>query len=531
MIITVSVFVFLGACVLGAELWIRHKIRAVIEKEAAALTDSGMSVGVGRISVNIPTRSVTVRDITVKSQNNDPNKRGFTIVSLDAGVAKISLRGIGYKKNDGKPALKASSIAIDAPHATLVTKGETAESGNAGDGKSLQQIFSEKLNSITVGGIAVSDIDLDYVAWNDNGDNTRLGVENGNLEIDGFMIDPLTPAEGRVLFSDDVRLTAGRVSYGYDAGDFILRADTLSAHAAAGNFSLKTIALIPQYPKDEFAQKSKKHQDWTEFALNELKCTGVDYAGLINNNTLSVDSLSFAAGHLASYKNRQVWQEPRVKPMLYQTIQDLPIAVAIKEIVFADLDIEYYELAQEGDTQGVVTFTNGAGTVRNLTNIAEGHDRFCTVDMSAGLMGNGRMHALFHFPVSADDDHWDVRGSLGNTDLKTLNAAIEPLANVKIKSGTVESVDFHIAGTSVHSHVELTMLYNDLSVAFLKRHEDGRERKFLTFIADGMVLHKDNPGHHGKVRTGEAEFERDPHKSMYNYLWKSLFAGVKKTVI
>ncbi len=528
LVIAGSIVIFLVACMFGVELWLKHRIRAAIEKEAAALTGSGIDVGIGRISVSLAKRSVTVRNIHLKSQNNDPGHAGFTLVSLDAGVERVSLRGVGYKKRNGKPALSAASIVIVAPYATVVTQGEKPDAGTPE--KTFQQSITEKLRAIAVGEIRISGTKLDYVAWKDEQDGTRIGIENGDLKVEGFMIDSLPAAAGKILFSDDITFTAGRVSYGYGAGDFVLQVDTVSLNTADRTFSLKTASLIPQYPKDEFAQKSPKHSDWTEFTLRGLTLAGVDYAGLVNNKELAVDSLTFASGHVASYKNRQVWQEPRVKPMLYQTIQSLPLGVDIKRMSFAGLDIEYDELAAGGDSPGTVFFTKGFGTAQNITNIADGHDRFMTIEMTANLMDNGPLHAVFLFPVSPQDDHWEAKGRLGKMDPAALNRAIEPLANIKIKTGTIHSVDFHITGTLAQSHTTLTMLYNDLSVAFMKKHE-AKERKLMTFIADEMVLKKDNPGHNGKVRPGEGDFTRDPHKSMYNFMWKSLFQGIKSTAL
>ena len=52
----------------------------------------------------------------------------------------------------------------------------------------------------------------------------------------------------------------------------------------------------------------------------------------------------------------------------------------------------------------------------------------------------------------------------------------------------------------------------------------------LTTIANGMVLHRDNP-EGGKLRIGHGFYARDPQKSFWNYLWKTSFAGVTDIVM
>ena len=74
------------------------------------------------------------------------------------------------------------------------------------------------------------------------------------------------------------------------------------------------------------------------------------------------------------------------------------------------------------------------------------------------------------------------------------------------------------------------MRYNNLQIAILHKKDPERERELLTTIANGMVLHRDNP-EGGKLRIGHGFYERDPQKSFWNYLWKTSFAGVTDIVM
>ena len=156
-----------------------------------------------------------------------------------------------------------------------------------------------------------------------------------------------------------------------------------------------------------------------------------------------------------------------------------------------------------------------------------------TVDLDATFMRSAALHAKFLFPVSATDDHWELTGRLGAIDMSAFNRALEPLVNVRITSGVLQSLDFHITGTLARSRSNVTMKYNDLQVAFLDRHDHTRTRKFLTFLADDLLIRPDNPGHNnrGRLRTGEGDHAHDPERSMWNYIWRSLLPAILKTVI
>jgi hypothetical protein len=107
---------------------------------------------------------------------------------------------------------------------------------------------------------------------------------------------------------------------------------------------------------------------------------------------------------------------------------------------------------------------------------------------------------------------------------------IEPLTKIKVISGEVESLNFRITGNARQSQTDLLFLYEDLKVRLLKE-KDGevRVRSFLTDLANGILLIKSNPGSRGE-RKAEATAERDVYRSQFNYLWRSIVAGLKKTI-
>lgn len=529
LIIISAVFAFIAVAVLGAELWAKTKIRTTIEREAFAVAGTEVKVRVGRVGVSIPAMTVSVRSVTLKSQNNNPSHRGLTLVALDAGVKKIVLRGVGYRKTEGKPALSAKSLIIDTPFGTVVTKSdeEQAATQQPSEKKSFQEKITERLSSVAVDKIEVRNAGLDYVAWTGN-ENTRAGIIDGRLTMDGFRIDSL-PMADRLLFCNAVELAVGTASYGFGAGSMVAEADTVSVDSR-GRLSVAAFRLVPQYPKDSFAQQADG-KDWTQVGISALDVYGIDFLRLINDRALVVDSVSLGAADIGSYKNKQVYSEKLEKPMVWQTVQGLGLPVDIRKISFDNVSVQYDELSETGLAPGVVKFSHGKGTVWNMTNIVEGHDPYFRVDVSALLMESGQVEARCLFPVSPENDHFEVQGMVGKTDMTAFNPVLEPLMNIRINSGMMNGLDFDLQGSLEQSHIKLTMLYNDMSVSLLKKNDLSQERGFLTFMADDIFIRRDNPGNNGKVRSGEGNHKRDPYKSMYNYMWKSFIPGIIKIVI
>jgi hypothetical protein len=524
-----SVLLVVLIVMLGTEAWARHKIRTVIEKEAIAVAGTPVTVRVGKVGVSLATRSVGIRNITLKSQNNDPSEAdSVAVVSLDGRINRIALRGIDFRKTGGKPALSAQKLLIDAPHGTLVT--QTIEKKHPkGVKKDLREAVTERLNSVAIEQIEIRAADVEYVTGMATDRQRRYKLAGGELTANDFRIDTL-PAADRILFCKNIGLDVAALSYGYAAGAMIAEVDTLSARSE-GVFSAAALRLVPQFAKDEFAQKSKGHKDWTQVEISDMQGSGVDFRRIIAGEIVSVDTISIAAADIENYKNKQVYQEPVNKPLLWQTLQNMAIPVDIRRVGFGDVTVRYDELSPSGTTPGTVRFTEGRGEMLNVTNITEGHDPYFTVRVSALLMNNAPVSATCFFPVSPALDHFRVTGTVGKSDMSSFNSAITPLMNIRVDSGVMNGLSFKLDGNSVRSHIEMTMLYEGLSVSLLKSHDHSREREFLTFVANDMLIKQANPKAGERVRTASGSYTRDPHHSTFHYIWKSFVPAIAKTML
>ncbi|MDR0907853.1 MAG: hypothetical protein LBM63_04525 [Rikenellaceae bacterium] len=528
-IATGSVLLFLLIIMLGAEAWARHKIRTTIEKEAIAVAGTPVTVRIGRIGVSLTGRSISIRNITLHSQNNDPVKAdSAVIVSLDGVVEQISFRGIGYRKTGGKPALSAYEVVIDTPQGTLVTRA-IEKHRSEGEKKDFRQTVTERLNSVVVGRIEIHDAGVEYVRWISDNDERRFKLTGGKLTANDFRIDS-TAAADRILFCKNIELHVTSARYGYGAGTMVAEADTLSA-SSAGALSMAALRLVPQFAKDEYAQKSKGHKDWTRVEVSDVQGWGVDFRRMIAGEIVAADSISIAGAEIGNYKNKQVYREPVNKPLLWQSLQNLPITLDINKIDFTDVAFRYDELSETGTTPGTVRFSGGKGEMLNVTNIAEGHDPYFTVRVSALLMDSGQLDATFNFPVSPALDHFRVTGTLGKSNMSSFNSALTPLINIRVDSGVMNGLSFELDGTQTSSHIEMTMLYDGLSVSLLKSRDHSRERDFLTLVANDMLIRNANPTADGRVRTASGHYTRDPHRSTFNYIWKSFVPAITKTVL
>lgn len=360
----------------------------------------------------------------------------------------------------------------------------------------------------------------------------RTRIHNGITLQTGSLILDLTPGSNNSSLSGrDLVVDLSQFQYALDDGDNQLSIDSL--HLDTHDRMIRTVglALLPQLPQSDYAELNHNHSDWTQLETAITVWSGVDFPALVRERIVSIDTIKIQGAKISSYKNRQVPQPQREKQLLSQTIRELPVALRVGCIDFGPLDIIYQELSPEGTQPGTLTFQALTGQCLGLTNRPEAGASPMSIHLQGQYLGKAPLQADFHFPLQDSNDRFTVKGRLGTFDLQDLNPLTEPLANLEIQSGQVDSLLFTITGDATQSSVDLKLLYHNLDVALIKV-EEGKilQRQLLSEAIEDWILLPSNP-QYGITRTGTGTVLRDPYKSQFNYLWKSLWPGLKSTLI
>ncbi len=360
----------------------------------------------------------------------------------------------------------------------------------------------------------------------------RTRIHNGiTLQTGSFIIN-LTPGSNNSSLSGrDLVVDLSQFQYALDDGDNQLSIDSL--HLDTHDRMIRTVglALLPQLPQSDYAELNHNHSDWTQLETATTVWSGVDFPALVKERIVSIDTIKIQGAKISSYKNRQVPQPQREKQLLSQTIRELPVALRVGCIDFGPLDIIYQELSPEGTQPGTLTFQALTGQCLGLTNRPEAGAPPMSIHLQGQYLGKAPLQADFHFPLQDSNDRFTVKGRLGTFDLQDLNPLTEPLANLEIQSGQVDSLLFTITGDATQSSVDLKLLYHNLDVALIKV-EEGKilQRRLLSEAIEDWILLPSNP-QYGITRTGTGTALRAPYKSQFNYLWRSLWPGLKSTLI
>ena len=190
--------------------------------------------------------------------------------------------------------------------------------------------------------------------------------------------------------------------------------------------------------------------------------------------------------------------------------------------------VRYTEMSEKTSQEGTFTINRIHAQLFPIRNI-----NLTTTD-SLALRAEGYLMDSAWLRLRLKESYTDSLGTFAMTlrakpaDLSVFNAALVPLASVKLTSGILDTITMRAIGHDYYSIGAMQMYYKDLKVQFLKKGSETKKTfltGLITFAANNFVIRKNN-----SHRTGTVYFLRNRDRSFFNYLVKTALSGIASSV-
>lgn len=507
---------------LGVEFWLGNKVKTRLEQEVSIRTKGAVCLKIGGVGVNLIGRMVKLKRVNVTGDSVWLAKHDTPFYVLEGFIDELTMTGIHWKKRDtgvvvqtNKLVLKSSSLKITGKKA-----GKTDE-------KMFRGKMRESLNALEIGEIDISLGNVRYKQWQQQ-NWTQIAGRNIHVKAEGFTWDVMSGNPARMFSCEVLQVSSERVQQDLLDGNLALEVDGLHVESREGKIKIDSVSFLPRLPKEEYAWLSG--QDWTRAKVRSVTAEQWDFGSLLTDRLFKVGYVGVQDVVVNSYKNRKIDQPKRVKRLFYEGVRQFPWGLDVRKIDFLHVCVTYEELSKNGETPGEITFNDLCGEFVGLTNVEKANDSFYELMVRGKLMNAGEFRTSFRLPVASSDGYFRVEGEMSEMNLSLLNPVITPLTKIEIESGKVNGMNFHISGNAQEATTDVEFLYENLKITLL-REKDGRLKKafVLSDIINGVLVRKNNLLG-DRVRSGRATVERDIYRSQFNYLWRSLFAGIEKII-
>lgn len=298
----------------------------------------------------------------------------------------------------------------------------------------------------------------------------------------------------------------------------------------ASSVNVSSISLTPLLSEAAFVKKQSVQKDQFNFVFNNVRMSGVDVEGLINDFSLSANEVHLQP-LLKIFNDRQLPFDTASKVGKYphQQLAKLDLPVYIKNLYVHNGNVSYRERGRKSGQIGNVFFSDIEGKISNVTNVKEkiNQSKNMVLQARTKFLGVAQMQTTWTLPLNSSNGSFTATGNSGPFDATKLSAITEPLGLASIQKGNINKLTYNLNGNDLKATGDAILLYDHLKIELLKSTDEELKKKGLVSFLANLFTKDQNPSN-GTTRSAKIDFDRDITKSFFNLLWKSIFSGAKK---
>ncbi len=299
---------------------------------------------------------------------------------------------------------------------------------------------------------------------------------------------------------------------------------------AINNFQLKKNSIVlsglelsPLMSRQEFIRKIPTERDLYSLKAKEIRLLG-PMELLADQKYIDANSLLISGLNAQIFRSKIPPDDKKVKPMYSQMLREIKMPLRIKTMKIANSKLVYEEDTRKSDGPGKLVFSDLNLELSNL-NSGKKAPFEIPIQITTKFMDVSPMEVNWALNTASKTDQFTIEGDVKNLPAEHINAFVEPYLKIRT-TGYIEQLAFDFNGNRSTLGGTVKMKHKDLKVEVLK--ETGETNVLLSAVANLVVKSNSNP--YPESVSIEA-IERDTSKSFFNFFWKGVELGLKKTLI
>ncbi len=469
---------------------------------------------------------------------NQPDTATMQTVAEGSGVflSELEMSGMDYYQLLVNRKFKADSVGIARP--VILLERQTSNEDQSQEDKKIdvRALISKELEEISVEDMDVVGAKLQLENFEGDDKETYLFMKI-DFDIKHLLIDSTNRVLSNIFFySDDMDFTVHDFQH--------TSADSLYDYGAAYiRFNSSNMLMVvdsgflsPNFGDKEFARRVGVQTDRMSLLIDRLEMHNFRLNDLILYDKLHIDKVLCDRLIGEDYRDKAFPLPDNHYPSLPATaLRRLDFTFRLDTLLVKNSRFTYREYVEPALQPGKIWFTGIDVAGRNITNDPGRIELDSTMRFSASgrLMGEADLNLFLTFTLTGPTNHFYATGVINSLDLTELNPALEHLAFLKVKKGRNQMLDFNFYADDSLSRGSTDFEYERLKIRLIDKktlRDKGIGESIASFIANTFVVRKNNPKLILFKRKGDIYFQRDVHKSFFNYLVKSVLSGVESTI-
>lgn len=482
--------------------------------------DKNQQISIEELNFSTSERHILAKQLTIKPKTKSTKQDQFEL-----RIPSLSMNGFDIDNAYRNYQYFFESILVEKPVFLLYNNAKDSMQLNPFK-VNLYAHFESFADVFAAKHLKVNEADLTVYK-----NNKKKIHENITFDLSNFNIDN-KPSSG-FLHSTDFSFSIQNTNR-QDAKKLYQFAIGSSEYSSKNNrFTARDLRIIPNLSREKFNKQNGYQSDYFEGKLDSVVISQPNIRRWFDNGEMAGRSMSVNGLDLDIYRDKRIPFDEKRRPEMFQDIiKNLPYPIQIDSLKLIDARIKYAEQPLLGDEQGQIRFSNLNVCLKPFTNMKVSGSEIpdFKLDGTATIMDSCQMKVSMKFKMNHPDNLFTASGSLSPFKMRILNPVLGPLSLVSIRTGQVDQFTFNFTADKTQATGQLLFGYNDLRISVLELKDGNtKEAKFASFMANSLLLRSKNP--RGKeLLPDEISFQRDQKRSVLNYLWKSIFSGIRNTL-
>ncbi len=492
------------------------------------------------ISFNLMDRSVSLMDFKALPESiflDSLDKSDFNTIIPEVTVGRLTVSGINLMAVINDHNLVIRKITVIKPVIKLYKFNGKLLLANAEKKKNFS--LGDSVMLVGIKGVSVGTITFRksrFEIYNYKEKKYTLSSKDITITMHGLILKPRD--HGNTYFYPalrDASLVAkdNVLELGNNLYEIAFR--QLTADLKGQSLIFKGFHFRPLYSKEAFSRHIKFQEERFDMKAGEITFTGADFYHFLTENEISIRKIDISNAAIDIYRDKRVPFNHSQRPLLpNQSLKRIKEKLIIDTVRIENSRFNYGEITDVRSQPLAVYFTALSGTITHISNFPSlWRKNNMKMTLKGRLMKKASLNVQLVFPLAAISDTFYFSGAVnGPVPFSVFNPAIYPAAGLKFSGGVLEKLTFRGSANPEYSSGTMTMLYHDLYIQAMKKKDTQTSNKFLSWSANSLVL-KNNPrkGEGKEAKAASMFFQRDVERGFGNFFWKTLFSGMKATML
>ena len=402
----------------------------------------------------------------------------------------------------------------------------------------LWRLIQPDIRSIYVAGAQCDDLKVIY-RNSDSATNFRWQFDHCDASFTDIRVDSASAEDSfRLLFTRNIHLAARDIHMKTADGLYDLKAKHVAYSLAGRTMDVKEFSFHPAMNDAAFIRHFGHQHEIYKLRMPVIRLKNFLLNEWVSLNRLNIDTIQLLSPHISVSMDRNARPNPYSKlgQFPHQLVQKAPFGIDVRMLSVVDGTVSYKEKNNRNQLTGHLLFPSVRGSIRNITNdkTALSHSSTCIADVRSGVLKTGFLHALFRFNLADRSGAFSVRATISKLDAFQLQPLAKAMTSTELQSFNMDQLQYEMNGNERAGTGNLRMRYDNMDILINQVEPDGSldKKGLLSFLANRMVIYKDNPSGKDKERIANNVLtQRESTKSFFNFIWKTLSTSAGKIVL